>query len=111
MAGKTPEAGRKLMRPYTIANGALLDRYHFTHPDLCRVFYQDLRRSVRSLISSRSTLAPEIHFTNTEMVIYSALGYIKFILTRKHSLPRLRNEAERRRPKLIMTPSLPTYYS
>ena len=34
---KTPEAGRKLMRRYTMANGAMLARYQFTHPDLCRV--------------------------------------------------------------------------
>ena len=90
---KTPDAGRKLMRRYTIANGALFARYHFTHPNLCRVFYQDLRHAVRSLISGRTTLAPEIHFTNTDMVVYSALGFIKYILMRKHSLPCLRNEA------------------
>jgi glycosyltransferase involved in cell wall biosynthesis len=81
---KTPEVGHKLMRRYTIANGALLARYHFTHPDLCRVFYQDLRHAVRSLISGRNSLAPEIHFTNRDMVVYSALGFVKYILIRKH---------------------------
>jgi glycosyltransferase involved in cell wall biosynthesis len=86
---KTPEAGRKLMRRYTMANGAMLARYQFTHPDLCRVFYQDLRHTLRSLISGRNTLAPEIHFSNTDMVVYSALGFIKYTLMRKHSLPRL----------------------
>ena len=89
---KTPEAGRKLMRRYTMANGAMLARYQFTHPDLCRVFYQDLRHAVRSIISGRNTLAPEIHFSNTDMVVYSALGFIKYTLMRKHSLPLLRNE-------------------
>ena len=89
---KTPEAGRKLMRRYTIANGAMLARYQFTDPDLCRVFYQDLKHSVRSLISGRNTLAPEIHFSNTDMVVCSALGFIKYALMRKHSPPLLRNE-------------------
>ena len=89
---KTPEAGRKLMRRYMLANGALLARYHFKDPDLCRVFYQDLKHAVLSLMNGRITLAPEIRFTNMDMVVYSALGFIKYIFMRKHSLPRLRNE-------------------
>ena len=55
---KSPESGRQLMRRYTIGNGALFARYLFRHPDLCRVFYGDLRDAARGIINGKNTQTP-----------------------------------------------------
>jgi GT2 family glycosyltransferase len=79
---KSPESGRQLMRRYTIANGALFVRYLFRHPDLCRVFYGDLRDAARGIFNGKNTQTPITPFSNKDLLAYAALGAFKYILTR-----------------------------
>jgi GT2 family glycosyltransferase len=79
---KSPESGRQLMRRYTIGNGALFVRYLFKHPDLCRVFYGDLRDAAHGIIAGKNTQTPVTPFSNKELLAYAALGALKYIVTR-----------------------------
>jgi glycosyltransferase involved in cell wall biosynthesis len=50
--------GHQVLRRYSIGNGALFVRYLFKHPDLCRVFYGDLREAALGIIRRRNTQSP-----------------------------------------------------
>jgi glycosyltransferase involved in cell wall biosynthesis len=86
---KDPEVGRKLLRRYTTANGALFARYLFKDPDLCDWFYRDVRHSLRCVLSGRNSSRPETHFSDLDMVLYAALGVIKYVVRPRRKLPRL----------------------
>jgi glycosyltransferase involved in cell wall biosynthesis len=78
---KTPDAGRKLMRTYMIANGALCARYFFKHPNLCRPFYWDVKYAVREIINGTNTFLPAIGFSYRHKVAYTVRGALIYILT------------------------------
>jgi GT2 family glycosyltransferase len=77
---KSAESGYQLMRRYTIANGALFVRYLFRHPDLCRVFYGDMRNAARGILGAKTAQTPVTAFSNKDLLAYAALGALKYIL-------------------------------
>lgn len=79
---KTPADGHKLKSRYTIANGALLARYVFKHPDVCRFTIREFWNSVCGILSGRNSWLPELGFSHTDNVRYIALGFIKYIFMR-----------------------------
>jgi glycosyltransferase involved in cell wall biosynthesis len=86
---KAAELGRELLRRYTTANGALFARYLLRDPDLCHLFYRDLRHSLRCVLSGRNSSTPDTHFSDLDMVVYAALGAVKYAVRRRQELPRL----------------------
>jgi hypothetical protein len=88
---KTPANGRRLMRLYTSANGALFARYLLKHPELCRFFSGDFKHAVRSLTGRKHTWVAEFGFTSLNMVLYTASGFVKYALMRKRPVPRLQS--------------------
>jgi glycosyltransferase involved in cell wall biosynthesis len=77
---KTPDVGRKLMRTYMIANGALYARYFFKHPNLCRPFYWDMKHAVYEIITGTNTFLPAIGFSYRHKVAYAVHGALVYII-------------------------------
>jgi glycosyltransferase involved in cell wall biosynthesis len=80
---RTRAAGHQLMRRYAIANGALFIHYGLRHRDLCRIFYGDLREAALGILRRKDTQSPPGLFTNKDLLVYAALGAIKYILIAK----------------------------
>jgi GT2 family glycosyltransferase len=79
---KSAESAYQLMRRYMIANGALFVRYLFRHPDLCRVFYGDMRDAARRIVRRKSIRSPETLFSDLDLLACAALGAIRYLSTR-----------------------------
>jgi glycosyltransferase involved in cell wall biosynthesis len=92
---KVPEVGRELLRRYTTANGALFARYLFRDPDLCNWFYRDVRHSLRCVLTGRNSSTPETHFSDLDMVLYAALGVVKYAVRPRRRLQRLNGSSKR----------------
>jgi hypothetical protein len=77
---KTNAVGQKLLCSYMTANGALLARYLFKHPDLCRPFYWDCKNAVREIVTGTNTFLPSIGFSHRDKVTCCVRGAAQYLL-------------------------------
>jgi len=94
---KTSEDGKKLLRSYMLAYGALLARYLFKHPNLCRPFYWDCKNALREIVTGTNTFLPNIGFSHRDKVACSVQGAAKYFFMGKgetHSLAGLRSNRD-----------------
>jgi glycosyltransferase involved in cell wall biosynthesis len=76
---KTPSAGYKLIRNYTISLGAIYAKFLFKDYNLCRLGYWDLRHAIQEVITGKNKFMPEINFSYKRMMIYCLMGAVRFI--------------------------------
>jgi GT2 family glycosyltransferase len=86
---KTSEDGKKLLRSYMKGNGALLARYLFKHPNLCRPFYWDCKNALREIITGTNTFLPNIGFAHRDKIACSVQGAAAYFFARKNKTPAL----------------------
>jgi glycosyltransferase involved in cell wall biosynthesis len=98
---KTAESGRRLLRSYTVANGALFARYLLKNRDVCHFFYRDLRNAAHRVLMGDNLRSEQTHFSNTDLLAYSAFGFIKYLLMpRRFNLTALVSTRNDIRPRL-----------
>ena len=79
---KKVEDGYNLFRNYSIGGGALYAKYLFTHPNICRQLYWDLKKLPGEWIWRENRFMPEFGFTMTDKIRYSIKGMYSYWLSR-----------------------------
>lgn len=87
---KKKEDGYNLFKNYSIGGGALYAKYIFSHPNICRQFYWDLKKLPGEWISKENRFMPEYDFTMSDKVKYGLKGmyfYWRSFLRKKPNKP------------------------
>jgi glycosyltransferase involved in cell wall biosynthesis len=98
---KTASAGYALWCNYMIGTGGLYAKYLFTHPNICRPFYWDVRDAAKEMITGSNAFLPAIGFSYKDKVIFSVRGAFRYLFSRRrHYDPIKRGDtpAARRHP-------------
>lgn len=82
---KKVEDGYNLFRNYSIGGGALYAKYLFSHPNMCRQLYWDLKKLPGEWIRKENRFMPEFGFTMTDKIRYSIKGMYAYWLSRLRS--------------------------
>lgn len=82
---KKVEDGYNLFRNYSIGGGALYAKYLFSHPNICRQLYWDLKKLPGEWIRKENRFMPEFGFTMTDKIRYSAKGMYAYWRSRLRS--------------------------
>lgn len=75
---KTAHAAFNLWRNYTLGNGAIMAKYLFLHPDLCKPFWWDIKGAFRELLTGTNMMFPEFGFSHRNKVFYQIIGLFRY---------------------------------
>ncbi len=75
---KLPADANKLMKNYTVSNGALYAKYLFKAPYLCKELLWDLRKSVHEIIHRQNNFLPDWNFSYRDKFRYCLSGIMKY---------------------------------
>jgi GT2 family glycosyltransferase len=70
--------GNALVRNYAIGTGALYAKYLFTHLNICRPFYWDLKKAIKEWSAGTNTFFPAIRFSRMDWTGFCMVGVIRY---------------------------------
>jgi glycosyltransferase involved in cell wall biosynthesis len=79
----TSAAGKKLIRDYMTAKGALWVKYIFKHPNFCRPALWNMKNAARETITGANTFLPNIGFSHKDKVTCAMRGAVRYFFMRK----------------------------
>ncbi|MDP9127186.1 MAG: glycosyltransferase family 2 protein [Pseudomonadota bacterium] len=72
--------GHKVLQRYMIANGALLAKYFWRHPNLFRSMYWDFKHLLKDAMRGRNTYLPDIGFSRADQMACYLRGFFRYLL-------------------------------
>jgi glycosyltransferase involved in cell wall biosynthesis len=85
---KTPDVGRELMQKYLTANGALMVKHAWKHPNLARPTYWDAKNAVREILLGGISTTTMPFFSHRDMVACTVRGALHYLLYGRRHSPR-----------------------
>src|SRR5271170_355765 len=76
---KTSAEGRKLLRSYLIGNGAEFAKHGWTHPNLCRPFYWDIKNAIKEILFGGISTTSLPYFSHRDKVAYAVRGALRYL--------------------------------
>jgi GT2 family glycosyltransferase len=76
---KTKAEGIKLVRGYSIGEGAMFLKYLVRHSDFARPFYWGIKNAIKEQITGQNLYMPEIGVTYTSTLYYNVKGMVYYL--------------------------------